>query len=38
VLQAQCETRAPLFDPRTEQAALLAVLAEASRACCHPFD
>jgi putative glycosyltransferase (TIGR04348 family) len=38
VLQAQCETRAPLFDPRTEQAALLAVLAEASRTCCHPFD
>jgi putative glycosyltransferase (TIGR04348 family) len=29
-LQAQCETRAPLFDPRTEQAALLAVLAEAA--------
>ena len=27
-LQAQCEVRAPLFDPRTEQAALLALLAE----------
>jgi putative glycosyltransferase (TIGR04348 family) len=27
-LQAQCEARAPLFDPRAEQAALLAVLAE----------
>jgi putative glycosyltransferase (TIGR04348 family) len=27
-LQAQCETRAPLFDPRAERAALLAVLAE----------
>ena len=27
-LQAQCETRAPLFDPRTEQAHLLALLAE----------
>jgi putative glycosyltransferase (TIGR04348 family) len=25
-LQAQCEARAPLFDPRTEQAALLALL------------
>jgi putative glycosyltransferase (TIGR04348 family) len=28
-LQAQCEQRAALFDPRAEQAALLAVLAEA---------
>ncbi|MDP1685053.1 selenoneine biosynthesis selenosugar synthase SenB [Hydrogenophaga sp.] len=27
-LQAQCEARAPLFDPRTEQAALLALLHE----------
>jgi putative glycosyltransferase (TIGR04348 family) len=27
-LQAQCEARAPLFDPRAEQAALLAVLQE----------
>lgn len=27
-LQAQCEVRAPLFDPRTEQANLLALLAE----------
>lgn len=27
-LQAQCEARAPLFDPRAEQAALLALLAE----------
>jgi putative glycosyltransferase (TIGR04348 family) len=36
VLQAQCETRAPLFDPRNEQAALLAVLAEASQACRRP--
>ncbi len=27
-LQAQCEARAPLFDPRTEQANLLAVLQE----------
>lgn len=27
-LQAQCEVRAPLFDPRVEQAALLALLAE----------
>lgn len=27
-LHAQCEARAPLFDPRAEQAALLAVLAE----------
>ncbi len=27
-LQAQCEARAPLFDPRTEQANLLAVLHE----------
>jgi putative glycosyltransferase (TIGR04348 family) len=29
VLQAQCEQRASLFDPRAEQAALLAALAEA---------
>ena len=27
-LHAQCETRAPLFDPRAEQAALLGVLSE----------
>jgi putative glycosyltransferase (TIGR04348 family) len=27
-LQAQCETRAPIFNPRAEQAALLGVLAE----------
>jgi putative glycosyltransferase (TIGR04348 family) len=30
VLQAQCETRAPLFDPRAERAALLDVLADAA--------